>query len=159
MKNQVETRRKQFRVTAKHLPHAALDPIALMRLTHNLTGCQSNPRTRNICIGLRFARGQEPAHGRRLALAPRLVRALIISMLLQAQASQRLLRKLDLIWFWRGLPDGLVLGVVRFVLPGHHGNVGGYVSRIANRKAAINCSLLKSGFAGSASAKVLLRRG
>jgi hypothetical protein len=128
MEDEVATLGKHRDVEAQSLAHSALDAIALMGFAHYFAGCESYPRARRARIGLRLLRGEEPTHRGRLALAARAVGALIISVLLQAQASQRLALGtalgLALIWFWRGLPAGLVLGVVRVARLGHHGYAG-----------------------------------
>ena len=51
---------------------------------------------------------------------------------------------LTLIWFWRGLPAGLILRVVRLVLGSlrlvHHGYAGSYLSRNGDGNVEINSS-------------------
>jgi len=134
MKDQIAACGKQGGVTAQNFAHAALDAIAFMGFPHDFPGCKSHPGAGGDSIGLLFPRCEEPAHGGGLALAARVIGALIISVLLQAQARQGSALELALNWLGGGLPAGLVLVVVRVVQIArlvHHGCAGRCVSRNA----------------------------
>jgi len=117
MEDKIATLREQRNVSPQGLAHATLDAIALMGLAHNFAGCESHTRGWDDPVGLLFPWGKEPAHGGRLTLAACRVGALIISVLLQAQASQRLALNCG----GASPPAGLVGGGVQLV---HHGNAG-----------------------------------
>lgn len=86
MQHEVTTIGKQFDVAAQHFTHAALDAVALMGFAEHLAGRKSNAR--RTC-GNSLGR-KKPAHRRRLSLARIGVDALIVGVLLQADACERL---------------------------------------------------------------------
>jgi len=86
MKDEIAVRRQEFEVTAKGLAHAALDAVAFVRFANDLAHGQPHARARHC----RRLRGQEPGDGWRLPLAACRVSALIISMLAQTNAGERM---------------------------------------------------------------------
>lgn len=86
MKYQVEALGKQVYMPAQGLSHAPLDAVAVMRLAQRLPRGDPNARA----AGARSLRGKEPAHGCGLAPAAGRIGALVVGVLAQTCACQRL---------------------------------------------------------------------
>lgn len=90
MKDEIAAWRQEIDVATESLAHAALDAIAFVGLADDLADRETDARCRWSARISHDLRGEEPAHGRGLPLAAGGVGALIIGVLAQARARQRL---------------------------------------------------------------------
>lgn len=110
-------------MVAQSFTHTALDAIAFMSFADNLACGEADTRAKDVRIGLRRLRGEEPAHRCGLAFATGRVGSLIIGMFGKTHTCQRL----TLTWLRHIQPWSVRLpGLVRLF---DHGNAGGVLGR------------------------------